>query len=125
MFEQSCQRGHLSLNPETLTIENKPVMISGNQSKPPNGNIKTKLMNNSTPTTQEACGKASTTSQVLKGIKAVSSDGRDLAPGSPPTSGFRKTGNGEQYAFKKLNIEEYVKVIYMCQTCCQHVALCP
>ncbi len=44
-------------------------------------------------------------------IKAASSDGRDLAPGSPPTGGFRKTGNGEQYTFKKVNIEEYVKVI--------------
>ncbi len=32
--------------------------------------------------------------------------------------------NGEQYAFKKANIEEYVKVIYLCQTCCQLVALC-
>ncbi len=62
---------------------------------------------------------------VLIRIKAASSDGRDLAPGSPPTGGFRKTGNGEQYAFKKANIEEYVKVIYMCQTCCQLVALCP
>ncbi len=39
------------------------------------------------------------------------------SPGSPPTGGFRKTGNSEQYAFKKVNIEEYVKVIYMCQTC--------
>ncbi len=27
---------------------------------------------------------------------------------APPTGGFRKTGNGEQYAFKKVNIEEYV-----------------
>ncbi len=44
-------------------------------------------------------------------IKAASSDGRDFAPGSPPTGGFRKTGNGEQYTFKKVNIEEYVKVI--------------
>ncbi len=44
-------------------------------------------------------------------IKAASSNGRDLAPGSPPTGGFRKTGNGEQYTFKKVNIEEYVKVI--------------
>ncbi len=44
-------------------------------------------------------------------IKAASSDGRDLAPGSPPTVGFRKTGNGEQYAFKIANIEGYVKVI--------------
>ncbi len=51
MFEQPCQRGHLPLNPETLTIENKPVTISGNPSKPPNDNIKTKLKNNSTPTT--------------------------------------------------------------------------
>ncbi len=33
--------------------------------------------------------------------------------GSPPTGGFRKTGNSEQYAFKNTNIEEYVKVIYM------------
>ncbi len=61
MFDQPCQRGHLPLNPETLTIENKPVTISGNPSKPPNNNIKTKLNNNSTPTTQEACGRASTT----------------------------------------------------------------
>ncbi len=43
---------------------------------------------------------------------------------APPTGGFRKTGNGEQYAFKKVNIEECVIVIYMCQTCCQLVALC-
>ncbi len=28
MFDQPCQRGHLPLNPETLTIENKPVTIS-------------------------------------------------------------------------------------------------
>ncbi len=67
MFDQPCQRGHLPLNPEILTIENKPVTISGNPSKPPNDNTKTKLKNNSTKTTQEACGKASTTSQVLKG----------------------------------------------------------
>ncbi len=44
-------------------------------------------------------------------IKAASSDGRDLAPGSPPTGGFRKTGNVKQYAFKNANIEVYVKVI--------------
>ncbi len=44
---------------------------------------------------------------------------------APPTGGFKKTGNDEQYAFKKVNIEERVKVIYMCQTCCQLVALCP
>ncbi len=30
---------------------------------------------------------------------------------APPTGGFRKTGNGEQYAFKIANIEGYVKVI--------------
>ncbi len=60
-----------ALNPETLTIKNKPVTISGNPSKPPNDNIKTKLKNNSTPTTQEACGRASTTSQVLKGINQL------------------------------------------------------
>ncbi len=47
---------------------NKPIMISGDPSKQPNDNIKTKLKNNSTTTTQEACGRASTTSQVLKGI---------------------------------------------------------
>ncbi len=66
MFKQPCQRGYLPLNPETLTIENKPVTISENPSKPPNNNIKTKLKNKSTPTTQEACGRLSTTSQVLK-----------------------------------------------------------
>ncbi len=32
MFDQPCQRGHLPLNPETLTIENKPVTISGDPS---------------------------------------------------------------------------------------------
>ncbi len=45
MFEQPRQRRHLPLNPETLRIENKPVTISGNPSKPPNDNIKTKLKN--------------------------------------------------------------------------------
>ncbi len=29
----ACQRGHLPLNPETLTIGNKPVTISGDPSK--------------------------------------------------------------------------------------------
>ncbi len=71
MFELPCQRGHLPLNPGTLTIENKPVTISGNPSKPPNDNIKTKLKNNSTPTTQEACGRASITSRILKGINQL------------------------------------------------------
>ncbi len=71
MFEQPCQRGHLPLNLGTLTIENKPVTISGNPSKPPNDSIKTKLKNNSTPTTQEACGRASITSQILKGINQL------------------------------------------------------
>ncbi len=33
MFDQPCQRGHLPLNPETLTIGNKPVTISGDPSK--------------------------------------------------------------------------------------------
>ncbi len=33
--------------------------------------IKTKLKNISTPTTQEACGRASTTSQALKGINQL------------------------------------------------------
>ncbi len=47
------------------------------------------------------------------------------SPGSPPTGGFRKIGNSEQYAFKIANIEEYVKVIYMYQTCCQLVVQCP
>ncbi len=71
MFDQPCQRGHLLLNPETLTIGNKPVTISGDPSKPPNDNTKTKLKNNSTTTTQEACGRASTTSQALKGINQL------------------------------------------------------
>ncbi len=71
MFKQPCQRGHLPLNPETLTIENKPVTISGNPSKLPNDNINTKLKNNSTPTTQEACGRASIKSQILKGINQL------------------------------------------------------
>ncbi len=31
------------------------------------------------------------------------------SPGSPPTGGFRKTRNGEQYAFKKVNIEVEVE----------------
>ncbi len=39
--------------------------------KAPNGSIKTKLKNNSTPTTQEACGRASITSQILKGINQL------------------------------------------------------
>ncbi len=51
--------------------QNKPVTISGDPSKQPNDNIKTKLKNNSTPTTQETCGRASTTSQVLKGINQL------------------------------------------------------
>ncbi len=38
-------------------------------------------------------------------IKAASSDERDLAPGLTANGGFRKTGNGEQYAFKEENIE--------------------
>ncbi len=73
MFDQPCQRGHLPLNPETLTIGNKPVTISGDPSKQPNDNIKTKLKNISTTTTHEACGRASTTSQVLKGINIAAS----------------------------------------------------
>ncbi len=71
MFDQPCQRGHLPLNPETLTIGNKPVTISGDQSKQPNDNIKTKLKNISTTTTQEACDRTSTTSQGLKGINQL------------------------------------------------------
>ncbi len=35
------------------------------------------------------------------------------SPGSQPTGGFKKTGNSEQYAFKKVNIEERVIVIYI------------
>ncbi len=69
--DQPCQRGHLPLNLETLTIGNKPVTISRDPSKQPNDNIKTKLKNISTITTQEACGRASTTSQVLKGINQL------------------------------------------------------
>ncbi len=70
MFDQPCQRGHLPLNPETLMI-GKPVTISGDPSKQPNEHIKTKLKNISTTTTQEACGRASTTSQALKGINQL------------------------------------------------------
>ncbi len=51
MFDQPCQRGHLPLNPETLMIGNKPVTISGDPSKQPNDNTKTKLKNISTTTT--------------------------------------------------------------------------
>ncbi len=43
-------------------------------------------------------------------------------PGTP-TGGFRKIGNGKQCAFKKVNIEERVIVIYICQTCCQGGAM--
>ncbi len=32
---------------------------------------------------------------------------------APPTGGFRKTGNGEQYAFKNVNIEECVSHLYV------------
>ncbi len=71
MFDQPCQRGHLPLNPETLTIGNKPVTISGDPSKQPNEHIKTKLKNTSTTITQEACGRASTTSQALKEINQL------------------------------------------------------
>ncbi len=71
MFDQPCQRGHLPLNPETLTIGNKPVTISGDPSKQPNEHIKTKLKNTSTTITQEACGRASTTSQALKGTNQL------------------------------------------------------
>ncbi len=42
----------LPLNPETLTIGNKPVTISGDPSKQPNELIKTKLKNTSTTITQ-------------------------------------------------------------------------
>ncbi len=46
-------------------------------------------------------------------IKAASSDGRDLAPAAPPPLASERQGNGEQYAFKKVNIEERVIVIYI------------
>ncbi len=52
MFDQPCQRGHLPLNPETLTIGNKPVTISGDPSKQPNDNTKNKVeeqFNNNNP----------------------------------------------------------------------------
>ncbi len=71
MFDQHCQRGHLPLNSETLTIGNKPVTISGDPSKPPNDNTKTKLKNNLTTTTQEACGRVWTKSQALKGTNQL------------------------------------------------------
>ncbi len=71
MFDQPCQRGHLPLNPETVTIGNKPVTISGDPSKQPNEHIKTKLKNISTTIIQEACGRALRTSQALKGINQL------------------------------------------------------
>ncbi len=71
MFDQPCQRGHLPINPETLTLGNKPVTISGDPSKQPNELIKTKLKNTSTTITQEACGRALTTSQALKGVNQL------------------------------------------------------
>ncbi len=37
----ALSRGHLPLNPEKLTIGNKPVTISGDPSKQPNDNTKT------------------------------------------------------------------------------------
>ncbi len=52
MFDQPCQRGHLPLNPETLTIRNKPVTISGEPSKQPNDKYKNKIeeqFNNNNP----------------------------------------------------------------------------
>ncbi len=52
-------------------IGKKPVMISGDPSKQPDDNIKTKLKNISTTTTQEACGRESTTSQALKGTNQL------------------------------------------------------
>ncbi len=39
--------------------------------KAPNDNIKTKLKNNSTPTKQEVCGRASITSRIAKGINQL------------------------------------------------------
>ncbi len=69
MFDQPCQRGHLPLNPETLTIGNKPVTISGDPSKQPNEHIKTMLKNISTTITQEACGRAINNITGFKGIK--------------------------------------------------------
>ncbi len=62
---------HLPLKSGNFDDQKQPVAISGNPSKPPNDNIKTKLKNNSTPTTQEACGRASITSQILKGINQL------------------------------------------------------
>ncbi len=32
---------------------------------------------------------------------------------APPTGGFRMTGNGEQYIFKKVNIEECQSHLYV------------
>ncbi len=54
-----------------MTIGNKPVTISGDPSKQPNEHIKTKLKNISTTIIQEACGRALTTSQALKGINQL------------------------------------------------------
>ncbi len=35
------------------------------------------------------------------------------SPGSPPTGGFRKTGNSEQYAFKKVYRGIYQSNLYV------------
>ncbi len=53
------------------TDDRKPVTISGDPSKQPNEHIKTKLKNTSTTITQEALGRASTTSQALKGTNQL------------------------------------------------------
>ncbi len=58
-------------------IENKPVTISVNPSKPPNDNIKTRLKNNSTPKMQEICGRESITNRTYIAYRT--------ATGSAPT----------------------------------------
>ncbi len=57
-------------------------------------------------------------------IKAASSNERALAPGLTANGGFRKSMNGEQYAFQVINTGGICQSIYICQTsCCQLVAL--
>ncbi len=64
-------RSALSARTSAFKSGNKPVTISGDPSKQPNEHIKTKLKNISTTIIQEACGRALTTSQALKGINQL------------------------------------------------------
>ncbi len=64
-------RSALSVRTSAFKSGNTDDRKQASYKMPPNDNTKTKLKNNSTPTTQEACGRASTSSQVLKGINKL------------------------------------------------------